>query len=170
MLTIEQIGIEVGRVVRFGMVGVASAVIYFIVTVIFVKAGLAPIGATLVGFAFATCVSYFGHQQFSFAVEPNHRAFISRFAIITAASLAVNVGITWLFTEVIGVSYLFSIAAVTVLVPIANYFGNRFWVFLPGLRSVAASDAPEVAQLLSPVPAPRGPPATSIADQSNMSS
>ena len=145
MTSVKQIGIEIGRIVRFGAVGVAAALVYFCATIGLVLAGAAPLAATLIGHGLAALTSYFGHQQYSFAVAADHRTYGVRFAVVTLATVALNIAITWLFTSVLAVSYLYAVAAVTVLVPAANYLCNRFWVFMPGLRAVAAASRPEVA-------------------------
>ncbi len=145
MTSVKQIRIEIGRILRFGVVGIAAALVYFCATFGLVQAGTSPLAATLLGHGLAALTSYFGHQNYSFAVAADHRTYGVRFAVITLATVALNLAVTWLFTSVLAVSYLYSVAVVTVLVPAANYLGNRFWVFMPGLRPVAAGAAAETA-------------------------
>jgi putative flippase GtrA len=132
MLSIEVLWIEVVRIARFGIVGGLALVLYVAVTSSIVQSGIAsPIVATIVGHLAAGLVSYFGHLYFSFAVTPNHQAFLWRFAVVAAAAFAMNIGVSWLFTMIIGLPYLVAVGTVAVLMPIINYFFNRYWVFLP---------------------------------------
>lgn len=135
MLSARQLSIEIFRILRFGIVGIAAAVCYALTTSLIVQTGMgSTIVATVVGHLAATGISYFGHLHFSFAVSPDHRIFLRRFLLIALAAIAINIGVTWLLTDRLGISYWFAIAAVTVLIPAVNYFCNRFWVFLPGIE------------------------------------
>ena len=132
--------VELGRIVRFGFVGVAATVVYTGTSVAGIEVfGLPPVAASVLGQGVATFVSYFGHVLFSFRVEPSHRLYLMRFLLISVLTFALNIVVTWLIADVLGISPRIAIAVVTVLIPITNYLANRFWVFLPGLRRAAAS-------------------------------
>ena len=143
MLTVENIRIELGRLVRFGIVGVLASVMYAGVASFIVEFGIGnPVMATIAGQLCAALVSYFGHQRFSFVVASTHSIFAWRFMLIFVLTFVMNVGITWLLTANFGISPRVTIAVVTVLIPITNFFCNRFWVFRPGLmRSPKAGGA-----------------------------
>jgi len=134
MLSIKDISIEFGRLMRFGIVGVLAGLMYAGVTFLIVEFGVGkPIMATIVGQLCAALISYFGHQRYSFAVASTHQTFAWRFILIFGLTFTMNVGVTWLLTEHFGISHRITIAVVTVLIPITNYVCNRFWVFRPGL-------------------------------------
>jgi putative flippase GtrA len=119
---------------RFGIVGVVASLTYAGVTYVIVDSGIGkPTVATIVGQLSSALISYFGHQRFSFAVASTHKIFVWRFISIFVLTFAMNIGVTFLLTERFGVSYRVTIAIVTVLIPLTNYFCNRFWVFRPGL-------------------------------------
>lgn len=131
---IDRLGVEIARLVRFGVVGILSAAVYAVVTFAINALALgSPIMATICGHVAAGAISYLGHLHFSFGVPPQHRTFLSRFLLVAAATFAVNIFVTWLLVDVLGLSYLVAIAVVTALIPTTNYLFNRFWVFLPGL-------------------------------------
>jgi putative flippase GtrA len=135
---IRQLTAEVARIIRFGIVGIAATLVYAGVTYLVVETGVAkPIMASVIGQLTAGFISYFGHLRFSFAVDPDHKSFVWRFLVIAAVTFAMNIGVTFLLTEVLGLSYRVSIVVVTVLIPITNYLCNRFWVFHSGLKSLA---------------------------------
>jgi putative flippase GtrA len=134
MLGIGDISIEFGRLMRFGIVGVLASLVYAGVTFFIVESGIGkPVVATIVGQLCAALVSYFGHQRFSFAVASTHSTFVWRFIVIFGLTFAMNISITWLFTAKFGISPRVTIGVVTVLIPVTNFFCNRFWVFRPGL-------------------------------------
>ena len=135
MLIMQSPGIEVARLVRFGITGVTAAIVYAAVAFLLVKGGLAkPVVASIVGFLCAATVSYLGHLYFSFRVEPDHRVFLWRFLIVTAITLAMTILLTYVITALLGRSYQIAIGAVIVLNPALSYLCSRFWVFLPGLN------------------------------------
>lgn len=128
--------LEIGRLVRFGIVGVLASATYSAAAYFIVKAGIGtPIAATIIGQLLSAFVSYFGHQRFSFAVASTHEIFAWRFVTIFVFTIVLNVGVTYVLTVLLNVSHAASIAVVTVLLPITNYFCNRFWVFRLGLES-----------------------------------
>lgn len=128
--------LEIGRVLRFGIVGALASATYAVVAFFIVRVGIGtPIEATIIGQLFSAIVSYFGHQRFSFAVASTHKIFAWRFMTIFAFTIVLNVGVTYVLTILLNVSHAASIAVVTVLIPITNYFCNRFWVFRLGLET-----------------------------------
>lgn len=132
--------VETGRVLRFGIVGIAATLTYAGATALSVEwLKLAPVPASILGQIVATGVSYFGHAFYSFRVRGDHRIFIWRFFVTGVLTFTMNGVVTWLLTSQIGMSYRVSVAIVTVLIPLTNYVGNRFWVFLPGIISAAPS-------------------------------
>ena len=131
---LQALGVEVGRLGRFAVVGVIVTLTYAAVALLVIETSLAGIiGASIAGHIAAAVVGYIGHLRFSFAVEPDHQTYAWRFLVLAALTFAANIGMTWLLTRVIGVSDWVSIAIVTATIPIASYCFNRFWVFLPGL-------------------------------------
>ena len=124
--------VELGRLFRFGITGIVSALTYMVLTFVIVETGLAkPIIATIVGYLAAAILSYFGHLYFSFQVEPDHRKFLWRFLVTALVTFALSIFVTWLITDILGGSYRISIAVVTVLLPLINFFCSRFWIFFP---------------------------------------
>ncbi len=127
--------LELGRIIRFGFVGIAATVVYVGSSFAGIEVfGVPPVAASVLGQVLSTFVSYFGHAVFSFRVEPSHQLYLMRFLLISVLTFALNIIVTWLIADALGLSPRIAIAVVTVLIPIANYLANRFWVFLPGLR------------------------------------
>lgn len=139
--------IELGRIARFGIVGVVVTLVYVATTFIAVEfMGLAAVSASMVGQVASTSVSYFGHASFSFGVEADHRMYLWRFLIVAAVTFGLNVLVTYLFTDVMDLNYQISIAFIAILIPLTNYFCNRFWVFRSGVDALATrpSNGPDL--------------------------
>jgi putative flippase GtrA len=127
---------ELARVVRFGIIGIAATFVYAATSLLSVELlALSPLHASILGQLTATGVSYFGHSMFSFAVKKDHRTYFWRFLVIAALTFSMNGAVVWLLSDLLGIHYQISIVVVGALIPLTNYFCNRFWVFLPGLRA-----------------------------------
>lgn len=133
-----QLTIEFGRLVRFGLSGIFATLTYGGISSAIVETGLTrPVAAAVFGYLASATVSYYGHLYFSFRVAPDHRKFFWRFAVTSVITFPMAIVITYLITGVVGGPNGRAVAAVMVLIPLTNYFCNRFWVFLPGLTAKA---------------------------------
>jgi putative flippase GtrA len=130
---------EIGRLVRFGLVGALATLVYMAATFAAVNFLLLPaVGASILGQLTSASVSYFGHLFFSFGVESDHRTYLWRFFAVAVLTFSLNGLITHLLTGVIGVDYRVSILVMAVVIPATNYLCNRFWVFRSGLLTPAS--------------------------------
>jgi putative flippase GtrA len=144
--------IEIGRLVRFGFTGLVVTFVYAAVTIVLVEAGgVGAIAASIAGYLAAGGVSYLGHLYFSFSVRPDHRAYVWRFLIAATLSFVLTIVITWIVTQVLGFSARVSVPVVSILLPATSYVCNRFWVFLPGLKTAETNSVsyPPVATTTS---------------------
>jgi putative flippase GtrA len=124
---------EAGRILRYGLVGGLTAVVYFTVTIAGVEwIGFAPVVASLVAQAATVGLAFYGHALYSFQLAPNREYFV-RFVTITTFLFGLNFALSWLMTRRLGMSYPVAMVVVAVAIPLANFVLNRFWVFLPGL-------------------------------------
>jgi putative flippase GtrA len=125
---------EVARIARFGVIGVGATLVYLGASSILCEIfGFPAVTASAIGQAISALVSYFGHATYSFRVDSNHSFYLVRFSIILALTFAMNVVITWVFTSELQISPQITFVVVTILIPIANYVGNRLWVFHLGI-------------------------------------
>jgi putative flippase GtrA len=127
---------EFWRLVRFGLTGIVATLTYGGVSYALVESSVSgPIAAAVFGYLASATVSYFGHIHFSFRVEPDHRKFIWRFVTTSIVTFPMAVVITYIITTGLGRSNQIAVVAVMVLIPLMNYFCNRFWVFGPSLAA-----------------------------------
>jgi putative flippase GtrA len=118
------------RLVRFGIVGLLAALVYAAVTALLVsRYGVAPLTASLAGYAAALPFSFLGHRGFSFRSEGRAASEAPRFLVGQAINLTVTVLAMRGATAALHVSYLWGVAATIVLAPLANFLLMHFWVF-----------------------------------------
>lgn len=130
---------EVGRLVRFGFVGVFITFLYPLMTLGVFWLGIAnATAASVIGHLICAFFSYVGHAFFSFGVTGDHRLFVKRFIVVGALSLVANIFVTWELTARFGLSSIVPVVVVTILIPGVNFLCSRFWIFEPGLK-VSAS-------------------------------
>lgn len=134
---------ELFRILRFGCVGIVATGAYAAVTATVMElTGMGLVAASTIGNLSAIGISYLGHLYVTFQVPADHRAFLPRFFILAFASLALNLVITWVFSEVVPLPYPVVVAIVLAAIPAASYVASRFWVYHPALsdqRRAAAS-------------------------------
>jgi putative flippase GtrA len=125
---------ELARIARFGVVGLGATLVYLgASSILFEIFCLPAVASSVIGQAISALVSYFGHAAYSFRVDSNHSFYLIRFLIILALTFVINAVITWLFTSVLQISSQITFVVVTILIPVANYIGNRLWVFHLGI-------------------------------------
>ncbi|WP_242622909.1 GtrA family protein [Pseudonocardia sediminis] len=121
---------SLGRLIRYGMVGVANAAVYYATY----RLVLEPVGylaAHALGLAVAMVVSYFLHCRFTFSVRPTWRRFL-RFPSSQAVNIAATtVGVVALVHLGVG-ERVAPLAAAIVAVPVTFLLTT---VALTGRRS-----------------------------------
>lgn len=120
-----------GRVVRYGIVGVTVGVLNSVAIMVLVPLiqPWVPTVASLIAFFLVLPVGYLLHRYYSFADRAGGGGAIWRFVFTNIGSLIVSVSGMFLITEVMQLSYLFGIAWIWVSVPAMNFGIYMFWVF-----------------------------------------
>jgi len=135
MLSPHQIVTEIGRLFRFGVTGIISAISFALTSFLIVELEIAsPMGATAIAYWVSTCTSYYGHVFFSFRVKPDHKNYFWRFALTTIVTFGMTIGVTWVTTEILFYPFYVAVFLIIFLIPTTSYLCSRFWVFLPGLK------------------------------------
>ena len=126
------------RVFRFGIVGIASTTTYFVVTAV---AGNPPILldpslSNLLGFLTSVGVSYVGHHYFTFNVAGAgaHAHYAPRFLLTTAMLFAMSAIVMAASRYWAGLDHTKATAIVTVSYPLASYVLNTVWTFASAQR------------------------------------
>jgi putative flippase GtrA len=118
------------RVVRFGLSGLAATLLYFLLTnMLVLGAGLRPAAASVCAYLLSLGVSYLLQSRFTFQVNANSVDQMTRFLITSLAGLAISWCAMAITTEVLAWPFFVGAAAVCILIPVANFFIFRGWVF-----------------------------------------
>jgi len=120
------------ELIRFGSVGVGTAVLYF--CLFWLVNLLVVLPAWLVGaICYGPClvVNYVLHRTFTFRSDHSHGHAGPRFVVIQLGGLLINSAVLWLGTEVLRLSYWPSQLGAIACLALWSYAGQRFWTFAP---------------------------------------
>lgn len=119
------------QLLQFVLVGGSAAATHLaVVGAVVACTGLAPLWANVMGFLVAFVVSYHGHAWLTFAAaQARGWATVLRFFAVACLSFVVNellyaAALHWLHWH-----YLWSLAAVLVLVAVGTFVLSKFWAF-----------------------------------------
>ena len=121
-----------GQLVRFGIVGGTSTILYAIVYWPLATYVMAPVLAVFVAFVVAACFGYVLHSRWSFrghGRERDARA-QSRFLLVQGVGMVLNAVFTWILTGPLfhGPTWWPLVPAV-IVTPFVTFVLNRQWVF-----------------------------------------
>lgn len=130
------------RLIRFGIVGLATAALYAAV----VAAGLAwlslPLAAAgALGYALAVPLNYLAHKRFTFRSDAAHGSALPRFCAVFCWGFTVNTVILHVARDLPTLGKLAAQAGAIVLMSGSTYAAMSLWVFLsraPRLRPAEA--------------------------------
>lgn len=115
--------------VYVGAGGLATAS-HYAVTIAAVEAfSVAPIAASMMGFAMGAAIKYWLNYSVAFRSRARHARAMVRFAVALAALLALNTLLFGAFQRGLGLHYLIAQALTTVLLIAPGYVIHRQWVF-----------------------------------------
>jgi putative flippase GtrA len=121
---------ELGRILRFGMVGFAATATHATMALFLVEGkGLDPLWANFFSFLLAAVVSFLGHYHWTFAALNPYATAFPRFFTIALLGLGLNQAIMFCTVSVLTLNYRLGLALVVVLVPGLTFLANRFWTF-----------------------------------------
>ena len=119
-----------GRVLRFILVGGATALIHYGLLYAGVELlGLGAILASSAGFTIAVTFNYFMHYSWTFAEPAPHGRTALRYLLMICCGFMINGLLMYVCSTVLAVNYLLSQAVATVAVLTWNFTVANFWVF-----------------------------------------
>ncbi len=120
---------DVGRWLRFGIVGATAAAVHMGVAVAAVEgAGAHPQVANMLGFAVAFVVSYVGQRYFTFGSTQKHQVALLRFAVVAGTGAIVNLVVAGVLLK-LGLYYAAAIFIGLLTAAVVTYQLNRQWTF-----------------------------------------
>lgn len=118
------------RVVRFGLSGLVATLVYFLLTnVLVLAAGMPPTAASVCAYLMSLGVSYLLQSRFTFRVKADSVDQMTRFVVTSLAGLVIAWCVMAITVDVLALPYFIGAAVVCILIPIANFFIFRGWVF-----------------------------------------
>ena len=90
---------------------------------------LGPLSAGMAGYAAAVGVSYFGNSLLTFRRPAIHGPQFARFAAISLVGLAINLGLVFFGSHVMGWPLWQALIPVVLIVPAATFVMSKFWAF-----------------------------------------
>ena len=115
------------RILRFLIVGAATAGVYALTTIALKPFGLGI--ATAVGVVISALVSYIGNHAWTFEAEGAHRHYFPRFMIVIAAGIALNQLLIIVLVHRLQWSYMYVMAGFVVGMPILNFIFHSIYSF-----------------------------------------
>jgi putative flippase GtrA len=128
-------GPVLGQMIRFGIVGGFSTLLYAVIYLPLATYVMPPVLAVVVAFAIAVCVGYLLHSRWSFRGHGRQERSAreqTRFLVVQGFGMLLNAAFTWVLTGphsvFHGPTWWPLVPAVTVT-PLATFALNRQWVF-----------------------------------------
>ncbi len=116
---------------RFGLVGVAATLVYFLLGLFFVYIMDLPVlvGNTL-AYVLSFAISYIGQSKWTFQASGSHARMLPRFAATQLFGLGLNSLIVEGLVR-LGLPYAIDMFIAAATVPVAVYLICKIWVFRP---------------------------------------
>ncbi|MBV2360001.1 GtrA family protein [Thalassococcus sp. CAU 1522] len=118
-----------GKIGRFALVGVAVALAYVALYVLFLGAGLGRPWANGLAFGLAIALQYAGQGAFTFGRRLRDGAQMLRFGVMVGLGFATSLLVTSGIGPAIGLADWMAAAAVTGILPVQNFVIMTLWVF-----------------------------------------
>ncbi len=116
---------------RFVVVGVVVTATHVAMSVLSIELlGLGVQAGTFVAFSCALSLSYLLNRAWTYQARGRHRRQLPRFAVVSFAGYGLNAAIMALVTNLFGLSYLFGIAVVVMVLPSLSFLSHRYWTFV----------------------------------------
>jgi putative flippase GtrA len=90
---------------------------------------MSAIEATTTAYCVAVGVSYFGNARFTFRRAVLHGPQMARFAVVSLSGLLLNLALTWLLVNRLGLPFWFGLGVVVVAIPALSFVASRLWAF-----------------------------------------
>lgn len=123
---------DLRRTATFGLVGLISTGIYFVIASLLAATGIDAAVASLTGHGAGSVWSYLGHRWLTFRSNEPIAETAPRFLQLTVALYGLAVAIPALFTNLLGLPPVASFAIVCVAVPLTSLTVMSRYVFKAG--------------------------------------
>lgn len=121
---------KIGKVARFGVVGVFSTLLYVAATNLLITMGsMHPAVASGLGYLIVIPLNYLLHRSFSFRSTRSHRSAGHRYLLVHLLNIVGSMGVMQLVTSVLHLDYRVGIVLTATMVPVIVFVVLDRWVF-----------------------------------------
>ncbi|MDT8344357.1 MAG: GtrA family protein [Thermohalobaculum sp.] len=121
--------LRIARLVRFALVGVSVALIYYVLFLWLRSADLARVLASTLAFAVAVAVQYVAQTWWTFGASPARGRYARRFAAMVGTGAILSAVITGILGPAVGASDAVAAAVTVVTLPVFNFVVMSAWVY-----------------------------------------
>lgn len=116
---------------RFGIIGVAAAIVHFSVVVSLVELySLNPLIANFFAFLVSFQVSYAGHRYWTFrGTQAQHRVALPKLLLLQSGGFVANEGLFYFFMQYMHLPYTAALILVLAILPLITFTFTKLWIF-----------------------------------------
>jgi putative flippase GtrA len=117
------------RAVRFVIVGVGAAALFFVLSYLFVSAGMSPFAGAALAYAIAFAVAYTAQRAWTFGGRHGHGHALPRYFVIQLGCALLSGILAQLLVTYLKMPPLAMSAVTTIAASLASYFLSSRWAF-----------------------------------------
>lgn len=118
------------RSLRFGVVGVVTAILYYALLYVGVELlDVNPVISSAVVYLMVIVANYLMHYSWTFAVASPHTKALKRYLFMVACGFFINVLVMYIGVTALGLNYLLIQTAAMAVVIVWNFVMSSLWVF-----------------------------------------
>lgn len=126
----------IGKMFRYGVVGIIGTGIHFGTLILLVEIfSLDPVISSTIGFILTLIVSYILNYFWTFASSQAHSRAIFRYAVVSISGLLLNAIIMYITVNILDWHYVLGQTVVIFVIPITNFALNNWWSFRESYNS-----------------------------------